>query len=215
MYNNYPDAGLYGTCYIFHGSDTSIKRQIKYLPPAFHCGLLPNYFSAALGQPPIWTSAVAIPRKVFKSIGGFKIGESTGEDLDVWGRIALYYKVAYNIEIGAVYHIESGTIGNRTHSKQLPFVDHVFSLLSKPENRNLISREVLKYIAFLQIGCARQIIVEGGNRDLARQMLNSCFKIKQISPLLFWWYFWLLIPRPLVTFSHRLYTSFTTLIGTK
>jgi hypothetical protein len=99
MYNDYPDAGLYGTYYEFHGADTIIERQIKHLPPAFHCGLLPNYFSAALRQPPIYSSAVAVPRKVFERVGGFKVGESIGKDLDMWGRIALYYRVAYTTEL--------------------------------------------------------------------------------------------------------------------
>jgi len=208
MYNTYPEAGLYGTYYEFNGADTNIKRPIIKLPPDFRYGLLPNYFSAALGQPPICSSAVAVPRKVFEHVGGFKVGENIGEDLDMWGRIALYYRVAYTTEIGAVYHLGFSTIGTRSHNKQLPFVDHVFSLLSKPEDRILLSHEVLKYVACLQIGCARQLIVEGRNRDLARQMLNSCFKIRQLSPSLFWWYFWLLMPRPLVTFAsgvkHRL-----------
>lgn len=203
MYNNYPDAGIYGTCYKIYGSDSGIQRQIKHIPSDFHRGLLPNYFCATLGQPPICTSAVAIPRKVFERVGGFKVGESIGEDLDMWGRIALYYRVAYTMEIGAVYHLESSAIGTRSYNKQLPFVDHVFNLLSKTEDRSLISREVLKYVAYLQISCARQLIVAGRNRNLARQMLNSCFKIWQLSPSLFWWYFWLLMPNPLIAFASR------------
>jgi len=104
--HGFPEAGIYATAY--QTCYKSGKRvNISYHAiPEFPCDLvLPNYFeSAALGEPPVWTSAVGILKKMYVEAGGFPAGESYGEDLDLWAKIALKYPVAFSSEITAVYH---------------------------------------------------------------------------------------------------------------
>jgi hypothetical protein len=67
-------------------------------------GIIPSYFRAALGREPVWSSAVAVPRRVFDSIGAFPVGVPYGEDIDMWCRIALKHLIAFSTKVGAVYH---------------------------------------------------------------------------------------------------------------
>jgi len=91
-------------------------------------GILEDYFkSASLGAQPVWTSAAAVPLAVFRQIGLFRVGISRGEDLDMWGRIAMFYPVAFSWE-GIGYYRKDAT--QRTCDKvpmqeSHPFLDSV------------------------------------------------------------------------------------------
>ena len=57
-----------------------------------------------LGAPPVWSSAVMIPKNIFDELGNFKEGETIGEDVEMWCRIALRYSVAFNKKICSIYY---------------------------------------------------------------------------------------------------------------
>ncbi len=56
---------------------------------------------------PVWSSAVMIPRYIFKKVGLFSVALTRGEDLHMWAKIALRYRVALSPEDGAIYHLSS------------------------------------------------------------------------------------------------------------
>ena len=83
--------------------DLKVKPQLKGLPAPPWEGIIPQYFkSAYLGDPPIWTSTVTVPKRVIERVGYFKVGR--GEDLDMWGRIAMNYPIAFSWHIGGIYY---------------------------------------------------------------------------------------------------------------
>ncbi len=100
-----PDVGIYCTKYEYvELSGKTWIPSFKGIPPAPWEGIIPDYFYAALGNiPPVWTSATAIPKAVFDAVGMFTPGEKVGEDIDMWLRIALQYKVAFSNEVSATY----------------------------------------------------------------------------------------------------------------
>jgi len=102
LQSKWPQAGMFATSYL-------IEKDGRYRQPRL-CGivndqgLIPNYFCSVLGDIPVISSAVMIPRRIFDKVGAFKEGAQLGEDQDMWCRVALAYPAAYCARPGAVYH---------------------------------------------------------------------------------------------------------------
>jgi glycosyltransferase involved in cell wall biosynthesis len=58
---------------------------------------------AARGEAWVFTSAAMVRKDAALAIGGFAKGESRGEDIDLWVRMALGHEVALSSHVGAVY----------------------------------------------------------------------------------------------------------------
>jgi glycosyltransferase involved in cell wall biosynthesis len=94
----FPQAGLiandYTTIAAKPGSDGGNVRQRMTF----------NFIDeAARGEAWVFTSAAMVCKNVVLGIGGFAEGESRGEDIDLWVRMALQSPVALSSYVGAVY----------------------------------------------------------------------------------------------------------------
>lgn len=105
----YPSAGMYATAYeTILGRDVRKPAIIKHGFRPGCAGLITNYFRVAtVGDPPVTSSSVCVPKKILEASGGFSEKEKWGEDLDLWGRIALCHPVAFSDRICAEYHQEA------------------------------------------------------------------------------------------------------------
>jgi glycosyltransferase involved in cell wall biosynthesis len=163
----YPEAGAYVTDYEKCDENGKKLRPLyKKIPPAPWEGLLPNYFlTAASGEMPIAASAICVPKKILLEFGGFQEGVLVWEDSDLWGKIALRYKIAFCQEIGAIYHIEAI---NRASNKKLPVKEHPFTKTAVEMIKNdRVPAEILEglneYIALLEIRFAFRNIRSGNH----------------------------------------------------
>ncbi len=88
--NNYPDAGLYATNYVYY------KPHKTYVALDIPTGYM-QYAQAYLNSKamPVWTGTVAMPRRVFNEMGGFPVGVRLGEDFLLWAKTAMHYPVAF------------------------------------------------------------------------------------------------------------------------
>lgn len=104
---DYPDAGMYATCYdIIQPNGMHYQCRLAGMPGNFTRGLFPAYFSvAAMSDPPVWSSAVAIDRDAFRAISGFPLGIRAGEDLLTWARLAVRHPVAYDSRALAIHMV--------------------------------------------------------------------------------------------------------------
>ena len=172
----YPEAGAYTTSYLLCTSEKKSEPKYKAIPSEPWEGILPNYFRAALGNSsPVWTSAVGIPKEIFKKVGYFTTSVWWGEDLDLWGKIALKYPIAFSWNGKAVYHLEAT---NRICNKKIPIHEHPFVVSSreyiKAEKVPIEILEDLKeYVAFLQIMTASYHVC-AGNNQFSLQILRNC-----------------------------------------
>lgn len=95
----YPNAGLYGTNRIVLHSEP-IRREYPitcYDIGENWEGIIPSYFrTSSLGAHPFCTSSIAIPKKVFNKVNGFRTDLKYYEDLDIFARIAIFYNIAYS-----------------------------------------------------------------------------------------------------------------------
>ena len=96
LYTNFPDCGLYATAYYkqyFNGRKT--KATYNGVSTE-HFGIIDDYFSASTKDGIAWTSAVLVPKKTFDRIGLFDEEMRSGQDTDLWVRIALKESIAFS-----------------------------------------------------------------------------------------------------------------------
>lgn len=107
---DFPIAQWFGTGYEIRPSEGgSYASRLNGPVKNFSRGILLDYFSIAIvSDPPVWTSAIAVRREAIKSIGGFPLGISSGEDLLTWARLAVRYHLAYEARPLSVF-VVSGT----------------------------------------------------------------------------------------------------------
>lgn len=109
LIKTYPDAGIFGTNY--HIISRGKERVALHIPSTGYINYCDCYRKL---QMPLTSISVAIPRDVFKSMGGFKPHLKLGEDFDLWIRIALARKVAYLDEPLACYFQDSNPVWRGT-----------------------------------------------------------------------------------------------------
>lgn len=179
LIHKYPNAGMYTTAYKIQTTDKeTFSPNIKYLPQYPWEGLIPDYFkSGALGYNPAWTSVVVIPKKIFLEAGGFHEGYSWGEDIDLFGKIALKYPVAFSWELGGIWHWDAS---NRIHFGIItaeyieePFIETARSALMKQEVPPQLIDSLKEYIAYRKIFRAATYM-SVGRPDIAQTILKQC-----------------------------------------
>lgn len=91
---SFPNCGLYAMGYSkVYGENNPIKADYNgiNLGPA-----IVDFFKSSLKDCIAWTSAVMIPKSTFNKIGYFNEELRSGQDTDMWIRIALEFKIALN-----------------------------------------------------------------------------------------------------------------------
>ena len=92
----YPNAGLIATGYYKqYFNKPRFKATYNTIPEAY-CGVIPDYFEASMIDSIAWTSAVMIPKSTFEAIGPFNERMRSGQDTELWLRIALQKQVVFS-----------------------------------------------------------------------------------------------------------------------
>lgn len=175
---SHPEAGLYGTNYDIEHPDHSVRPSSidEHVPKAPWEGLLSRYFLvAALGDPPFFTSTVAVPRNVLKEMNGFSIEAWWGEDTDLWGRIALKYPMAFSWKGRGIYHSDAdrrATTSIRPVEENI-FVVHGRAILAEGKVPSDTRDDLVEYLALKMIHTAERNLA-AGRPDLARRNLAEC-----------------------------------------
>jgi glycosyltransferase involved in cell wall biosynthesis len=151
LIHSFPSAGAFATGYfIKEPGRRSVPARFKYVPEGSNGGLIDSYNRCiAFGHNPVWSSAVCIRRSTFESVGGFPEGVNLYEDLHLWSRIALSYRIAFTGTPSAVYRRDAD---NRACLEIVPTVsDLEFSqvLLDAIESGKLIGKEVSYALEFI------------------------------------------------------------------
>ncbi|MCL2649475.1 MAG: glycosyltransferase family 2 protein [Candidatus Azobacteroides sp.] len=149
LIKKHPDCQIYASKYEVHDEEGVKPIVLNGIPFKEESGVLSNYFEVATySSPPLWTSAVCFTKKAIQSVGGFPKGIKLGEDLITWAKLACKYKIAYSLQVLAVYNIESFK-QNTVPGKAPDVDDHVGVELSKlskdPENAE--NKFLRKYVA--------------------------------------------------------------------
>lgn len=197
LWKKYPKAGAYGTAYLIkseryppHVASFSID-----LPKAPWDGFLPNYFKiATLGDPPISSSTVAIPKKILEEMKGFSTETWWGEDTDLWGRIALKYPIAFSWDGFGIYYTNHL---DRACTKVEPVNENIFIKTARDALRagnvpEELKSDLFEYVAYKQIQTACRNLA-AGRPDLARHNLKNC-RTRYLRRSFHWTLLWAYIP---------------------
>jgi glycosyltransferase involved in cell wall biosynthesis len=179
LIDTFPGAGMYSTAYKIRTVDGTTRwAYYKHIPNPPWEGLLPNYFkSGALGSIPVWTSVVVIPKEIFHEAGGFPEGYWWGEDMDLFGKIALKYPVAFSWELGGIYHWEAlnracDRITTVSYEDE-PFISTYQRALTRGEVPLEFVEPINEFIAKRKIFRAIQYL-RAGSPDIALIILKHC-----------------------------------------
>lgn len=103
LITKFPKAGLYCSRYAIKYTEHYTKDIIFSAPVAAGMSIIKDYFAASLLNPVAWTSAVAFRKTAFEKLGGFDPKLRTAEDMDLFIRFVLHYKVAFNATMTMIY----------------------------------------------------------------------------------------------------------------
>lgn len=95
-----PDARLLANSFLEVSSVTG--RNIASVRTTYR-GVADFIAEAAAGRSWVFTSAAMVRRESCLSLGGFQVGESRGEDIDLWIRMGLRFPVAVSDYVGCLY----------------------------------------------------------------------------------------------------------------
>jgi glycosyltransferase involved in cell wall biosynthesis len=98
-----PKAEVISNAYEIQLSSTYIKLPVYSCTLDSQISYVQDYFSCSLIDSLFWTSSIAFKKNVFLEVGGFDTSLKTGQDLDLFIRFALKYKLAYNPKITLLY----------------------------------------------------------------------------------------------------------------
>jgi glycosyltransferase involved in cell wall biosynthesis len=123
----FPEAGAYSTAISTAHNGTIKHSRYRSIPSPNWEGMITDYFrSLILGDSVMRSSSVAIPRDVLQEMNGFVVGAKWGEDLDLWGRIALKYPIGFSTSCCAIIHVTSEGIekiySRVVATKENPFI---------------------------------------------------------------------------------------------
>jgi len=177
LINNFPFSGIYGINNCFHyANGKSFFKKFNWLFRGEKEGIILDYFDlfSKLGMSPFSNSSTCIPKKVFNEIGGYMVGIKTTEDSDLWCRIAIKHKVAFNIKPLVNYYLE---VPNNTRSI-VEYNDFQVSrtlqeLLIKDKVPEKFINSVKRLIAFQQISLVKRAILTGNKKFAIKKLFDS------------------------------------------
>lgn len=89
-----------------------------------YCGIIENYFASNLYDPITHTSAIVIPKHIFRKTNFFDIKIKSGQDTYLWTQIALEFSVALSDKLTSIYSQNDSGLSNSDHVKdRLLFLD--------------------------------------------------------------------------------------------
>ncbi|MBF4516293.1 glycosyltransferase family 2 protein [Flavobacterium sp. ANB] len=180
LIQNFPNVGIFASRY-----ELVFKNGKNYIPrfngiSADFEGIITDYFETSLNNPVATSSSIAIPKDVFKQVGYFKPTISSGQDVDMWIRIALKYPVAISNKVTASYlhYIENSL-------SKTPILDKNLKDFNDYKQQEESNPSLKKYLDIYRIEYALQYKIAGENKkskELFKNILkeNIPFKTKII-----------------------------------
>jgi glycosyltransferase involved in cell wall biosynthesis len=103
LIKTFPNEGLYCNNYEISYSNNFTHKAIFNFEYKKHCVIIDDYFKYSIINCIAWTSSVCFTKEKFNALNGFNTNLEIAEDLDLWNRFALKYRVCFNPKITMTY----------------------------------------------------------------------------------------------------------------
>ncbi len=170
----YPDASLFSSGYQFL-SGGSFNTANVCVSGKGNYRIIDNYFrSSCDGDLPITASSVVINKADFLQIGGFPEGWAMGEDIYLWMKMAINFKLAIctNILVTYDHSVENSATKSNVVLEILPHVNSLASWLYNNEIPEPLRQDAAKLLHRSYIYTALQNI-KFGNKCKASALMAS------------------------------------------
>jgi glycosyltransferase involved in cell wall biosynthesis len=171
--DRFGDAGLYATAYEIESPAGRFIPAFRHIPPYPWEGIIPNFFKMMLGEPAVCSSAVAVPKNTFNTLGLFTSQKACGEDQQLWCRIALHYPICFSWYAGAIYHKDAE---NRTCDQladRIEFEDRLALQAAAIGASMETINDIEEFVQKKKIRSASRYIL-WGHPNVARKTLLRC-----------------------------------------
>jgi glycosyltransferase involved in cell wall biosynthesis len=134
-------------------------------------GIILDYFGASLYDPLVTASSFVIRKSVFEMNNAFKVGHMSTEDLELWARLAMQYKIAFCNNPLVTYRKD-----NDNNSRNNYPIKEDFILLKTLQEEKAYSfkyeKSLKKYLAVYTLKCAMHYCLNGDKKN-ANRLFNS------------------------------------------
>lgn len=170
LISEFPDAGIYASRYQLIFKNNSIFIPSYYGISSDYVGKVDDYFYSSLHYGIASSISTAIPKNVFSKIGNFKNYISSGQDTDMWIRIALNYPVVIGNKITASYlhYIDDSLSKTNVLQKKIKR----FNEYSENENEN---PSLKKYLDIYRMEYALQYKIAGADKE-SKELYDAILK---------------------------------------
>ena len=180
LIQNFPNAGMFASRYelVFNNGKNYIPK-FNGISADFE-GIITDYFESSFTYPVSTSSSIVVPKHVFKKTGNFKPAISSGQDVDMWIRIALQYPVAITNKVTASYlHYIKNSLS------KTPILDKKLKDFNDYKQQEKSNPSLKKYLDIYRIEYALQYKIAGENqksKELFSKILkeNISYKTKAI-----------------------------------
>ncbi|WP_228852268.1 glycosyltransferase family 2 protein [Aegicerativicinus sediminis] len=178
LIENYPEAGLYCTAYS-HIREGKISRRSEHsLIAKEFFGIVEDYFQSSIPDSIAWTSAVSVKKIIFQELEGFKDNLKSGQDTELWVRIALNHDVAFSNEV-TVYRMFSEKLDHLSNSKFRADRAKWLNNFKSEEKNNHSLRRYLNFNRFSAALDAKIHLNEHSFKNLVYQINPKDLNLKQ------------------------------------
>jgi glycosyltransferase involved in cell wall biosynthesis len=166
----FPSCGLYAVAYESAFGERNIPSKYHNIPLQQNwMGIVDDFFESSTINCIASSSSVMIPRSVYEEVGGFDTTYNSGEDIDLWIRIALNYDVSFNNNVS----VEINMIAeNQASQSSINTRNHLNFDVFEDENTN---KNLKTYLDLNRFSIAIQHKV-AGNHLKAKELINKIDK---------------------------------------
>lgn len=175
----FPKAGAYSTAISISYKGVIKPCRYRSIPSQDWQGLITDYFrSMIMGDTILCSSSVALSREIFDEMNGFLIGAKWGEDLDLWGRIAMRYPICFSSSYCVIIHTTNDNIDRLqtrvNETVENPFIKSAAIMLGEHKYSHTFNIKYLDLYVnriLVQSAVCNAII---GQNDKSEAILRKC-----------------------------------------